>query len=60
MSIKSVDNFEHFVEHDFINFLQANKLESGTIKNAVGDKAVVSVDKHGFYKVKYTIVKDNL
>lgn len=60
MKIKSIEHFENFVENEFINFLQLHKLEGGSIKNGIGDKATVSVDKHGFFKVKYTIVKDNL
>jgi hypothetical protein len=57
---KAVKDFENFVEHDFINFLQANRLEKGSISNGCGESATVRTDKHGFYKVKYSKVKDNL
>lgn len=60
MSSDSIGHFENFIETTFIKFLQAHKLESGSISNGCGEKAVVSMDKHGFYKIKYSKVKDNL
>jgi hypothetical protein len=57
---KSVTHFENFVESTFINFMIANKLEAGSISNGCGEKAIVTTDKHGFYKVRYTKTKENL
>ena len=56
----SLHNFESFVESTFIKFLQEHKLTGGSVSTGAGEKATVTMDKHGYYRVKYTKVKDNL
>jgi hypothetical protein len=57
---KARRDFENFVEGDFISFLEKYGLESGSVSNGYGERANVTKDKHGFFKVRYSKVKDNL
>lgn len=56
----AIRDFENFVESVFLNFLISNRLEGGSLNNGYGEKAVVTKDKHGFFRVKYTKQKDQL
>lgn len=50
--------FADYVEKTLIPQMKEFGIVSATVKTAVGDKAVVSVDKHGFYKIKYMYEKN--
>jgi len=47
-------DFEEIVRESFLAFLVENKLAKGTIDDGCGNKATVTKNKHGFFKVLIT------
>lgn len=55
-----MQEFEQFIEDTFIPFLREHKLTQGVITHPGGYRATAKRDKHGFYKVKYTMTKEGV
>ncbi len=53
-AIKTKENWEGFVKGDVLNFLIGHNLQSITIDDGSGKKAVIKKTAHGDYKVQIT------
>jgi hypothetical protein len=54
-----MNDFSSTVENVFVEEMKKHGITKCTVQNATGDKAIISRDKHGFYKIKYTYEKDH-
>jgi hypothetical protein len=52
--------FKQFVEDFFLPLVKTFEMTKATVQNGLGDKATIKRDKHGFYQIKFTYVKEQV
>ncbi len=57
---KHYEEFEEFIEMNFIPFMEKHKLDVGTLTSSLGAKATVKKNKHGFFQITITKKKTNV
>lgn len=50
--------FQDQIEDCFLPHMREFELTKMTVLNGLGDKAEIKRDKHGYYSIKYTYIKE--
>lgn len=53
-----LEDLKKFADENLIPFMEQNGLVTATVSNGLGDKVTVKRDKHGFYRINFTMTED--
>ena len=55
-----MEEFELFIEETIMPLLQSRGIKSCTMQRDTGEKVIIKADKHGYYKMNFSYVKNTI